>query len=216
MVIGVVHESNSCGVFKILKYTNSTNVKLQFTSTGFITTKTACNIRAGRVKDPNHPTVCGVGYLGSGNHTITKDKIAYNTWTNMLKRCYSGNYPSYLGCTVIREWYCFQNFANWFYDNYTVGYHLDKDIIGTGKEYSPANCRFVSQGDNTKHAKGTLGRSWVLTHISTGVDIVVTTQTTFAKENDLTQVGINALCTGKLKTSQGYKLKEVINKETQC
>jgi hypothetical protein len=213
MVVGTIHESNKCGTFEILEYTNCNNITVQFTTTGFITTKTADQVRRGQVKDYYHPTVAGVGYLGKGPYTCTKDKRAYQTWVNMIKRCYSSSYqyknPTYRGCTVNKKWHCFQDFAPWFYSNYIEGYHLDKDIIGTGKEYSPSNCIFVTQEDNMKHAMGTFGVSWVLTNISTGEDITITSQSGFAKEQGLGTSSVNKLCSGKLQASQGFKLKEV-------
>lgn len=213
MVKGTEFESTNYGVFKVIEYINSRNIKVQFTATGYITIAHASSIRRGQVKDYYHPIVEGVGYLGKGDYNPTRDKKAYNTWRSMFTRCYSSKslirYPNYRGCTVVREWHCFQDFAPWFYANYIDGYHLDKDIIGTSKEYSPSNCIFVAVEDNTKKAKGTLGTVWVLTSIG-GEEVVVNNQATFAEENGLDRGNLSKLCAGKVRTCKGFKLKEVI------
>ena len=210
MVKGTKFESTNFGSFKILEYTNAKCVLIEFMATGFITTTQSVHIRTGKVKDPYTPNVEGVGYLGRGEYTTAKDKKAYQTWKSMFVRCYSHDYhssASYEGCTVAREWHCFQDFATWFYSNFIEGYHLDKDIIGTGKEYSPDTCIFVTPEDNYRHAQGTLYTNWTLTNIATGEDITISNQSAFARENGLENSGIGKLCTGVQKTSQGYKLK---------
>ena len=41
----------------------------------------------------------------------------YQTWTNMLNRCYSIKYQernkTYIGCSVSEEWKTFSNFRSW-------------------------------------------------------------------------------------------------------
>lgn len=104
----------------------------------------------------------GVGYLGVGEH---KAKVAgkmtkkYNTWHNMLRRCYSEKYhslkPTYKDCLVDERWYNFQTFAKWYEENYVEGYTLDKDILIKGnKVYSPETCCFVPIEINTLFVKG--------------------------------------------------------------
>ena len=57
-------------------------------------------------------------------------------------------------CTVDERWHNFQNFAEWYYDNYIEGYHLDKDILFKGnKIYSPETCCFVPQEINKLFTK---------------------------------------------------------------
>lgn len=103
----------------------------------------------------------GVGYLGEGDYTYRingKETLTHIMWRDMLKRCYSEKYhekkPSYIGCTVDKEWHNFQVFAKWFDENYyevegqTI--NLDKDILNKGnKIYSSNNCVFVPQNINT-------------------------------------------------------------------
>jgi hypothetical protein len=82
-----------------------------------------------------------------------RNTMAYETWRNMLHRCYNDKYlqknPSYIGCEVIDEWKTFSVFKKWFNDNYINGYQLDKDLLGNGRLYSPSTCCFIPKKINT-------------------------------------------------------------------
>lgn len=71
----------------------------------------------------------------------------YEKWKLMLERCYSSKYqdrrPSYIGCEVCDDWKFFSSFREWMSSQAWVGRHLDKDLIGTGKLYSPDDCVFL-------------------------------------------------------------------------
>lgn len=94
--------------------------------------------------------ICNVGtndYKGSTSVNGKRIK-SYQTWMNMLERCYSVKQqikrPTYVECYVCDEWLSFSNFKVWFDNNYVEGFHLDKDILVEGnKVYSPEFCRFV-------------------------------------------------------------------------
>ena len=72
------------------------------------------SVKKGKIKNPYHPRVYGIGYIGQGKYTSKNTKI-YSTWNNMLSRSYSENchknQPTYKNVTVCEEWYNFQNFA---------------------------------------------------------------------------------------------------------
>ena len=78
----------------------------------------------------------------------------YQTWGNMLKRCYSSKFQNecktYIGCTVDKRWHKFTEFRNWmelqnWHDN-----DLDKDILFPGnKIYSPETCIFIPHSLNS-------------------------------------------------------------------
>lgn len=73
---------------------------------------------------------------------------SYRRWKNMLKRAYCKDeqrrFPSYIGCTVCKEWLVFSVFDKWLTKNNVEGWHLDKDIKKIGnKEYSPDFCLLV-------------------------------------------------------------------------
>jgi hypothetical protein len=120
-------------------------------------------VAAGRAKDGgfkplNQPSVCGVGYVGHGRYSSGNKKegeklpdviIAY--WHRMLTRCYNpaeilkDGSRNYIFVEVAEPWFCLQNFAEWALSepNWNKSFDLDKDLIGTGSEYSPTNCTFL-------------------------------------------------------------------------
>lgn len=119
----------------------------------------------GGVKCPYERSVYGVGYFGNGEYKAWengKNTRIYNTWYDMLKRCYDKEYhkkqPTYKNCTVCDEWLNFQNFARWYEENY---YEiegevmcLDKDILfKSNKIYSPETCVIVPQAINKLFTK---------------------------------------------------------------
>lgn len=70
----------------------------------------------------------------------------YQTWRNMLQRCYCEKYhemrPTYRDCEVCSEWKSFMAFKAWMETQDWEGKQLDKDLIGD-KLYSPETCCFV-------------------------------------------------------------------------
>jgi len=77
----------------------------------------------------------------------------YQTWSNMLLRCYSDRYhqknTTYIGCSVCDEWLHFSNFKKWMENQDWQDKDLDKDIIVPGnKIYSPETCCFIQQSLN--------------------------------------------------------------------
>ena len=77
---------------------------------------------------------------------------------SMLTRCYSSSYKeiskTYQDVRCCDEWLMFSNFKRWaesYEKEYSVDVAslcLDKDIINSGKIYSPTNCVFVNQQTN--------------------------------------------------------------------
>lgn len=96
----------------------------------------------------------------------------YQTWTNMLSRCYSvktqDRQPTYQGCSVTEEWYTFSHFRAWMEKQDFEGKQLDKDLLFEGnKLYSPDTCVFVTQTVNlftndygAKRGKWLIGVYW--------------------------------------------------------
>lgn len=77
----------------------------------------------------------------------------YRSWKQMLRRCYSKKWcaraPSYIGCSVTKEWHSFMAFRNWMSKQNWHGKQLDKDIIEPkNKVYGPETCMFVPQHIN--------------------------------------------------------------------
>ncbi len=117
------------------------------------------DIKNGKIKNPFHPTIHGIGYYGLGKYTANYK--SYEVWRGILNRAYNQKYSekinTYKDVTVCEEWHNFQNFAKWFEENYKPhmeGWHLDKDILVRGnKTYSPETCCFVPQEINILFTK---------------------------------------------------------------
>jgi hypothetical protein len=144
--IGGKYINNKGEYFTVIDYINVNNCTVRFDDGTIVENIFYNTIKRGAVKNPNTPTVYGVGYFGQGKYSKTR-KI-YSTWISMLQRCYSVNRlkenPSYVDIFVCKEWKCFQKFAEWYTNNYKEGFHLDKDIlVKNNKIYSPETCCFV-------------------------------------------------------------------------
>lgn len=137
---------------EVIKYESAKKVTIRFLDDfGYELTTDADSLKKIGFKNPYHPTVCGVGYLGHGKHPAKvkgKDTTAYQRWNSMLSRCYEngpGRYEPYIGCSVCPEWLNFQNFAEWHSKQpFIEGTQIDKDILKkNNRVYSPENCRLV-------------------------------------------------------------------------
>lgn len=116
--------------------------------------------------------VCGVG-VNDADYAVSKSKCEegrkvrcpyYQTWQNMLKRCYGGDLrlKTYNGCEVCEEWLRFSNFRSWMREQQWIEFdgtdecnivrkQLDKDLLSGGKRgklYSPDTCAFITSGLN--------------------------------------------------------------------
>lgn len=132
-----------------------TRLKIQFKNTGTVKSVAAKEIRSCSIKDEYHPTVAGVGYIGRGSYASKgKDIVCYQTWLDMLKRCYKPKTKqtakNYADICVWEGWYNYQVFAAWFYEYHIEGYRLDKDLKVFGsKIYSPETCAFIPEKLNS-------------------------------------------------------------------
>lgn len=155
---GDCFNTNEGYVVEVIEYINHKEVIIRFDN-GIQKSVQAGHLQRGVVKNPLHPSVCGVGYVGDGPHLVSVDRKAtktYDTWAKMIKRCYDTKcqerQPTYQGCSVCEEWHNFQNFAEWYYRQPNAnkkGFALDKDLITAGnKQYSPENCSLVPQRIN--------------------------------------------------------------------
>lgn len=145
---------------KIIRYVNSADLTVEFQDEYKFQTNATYNNFIRGIKNPYDISVSTRGYIGEGKHLSKIDDIVtpiYANWRNMLKRCYdeSDRYlnPAYENCEVCKEWYNFQNFAQWYDENfYDCGegrMHIDKDIlVKNNKIYSPETCIFVPQRIN--------------------------------------------------------------------
>lgn len=77
----------------------------------------------------------------------------HQTWSSILRRCYSlylhKRLPTYVGCEIHPDWVSFMGFRDWMLSQDWEGKHLDKDLIFRGnKLYGPDTCVFLSQSLN--------------------------------------------------------------------
>ena len=157
---------------KIIKCDEYSDIVVEFQDKHKTIVHTNYNsFKNGIVKNPYHPSVFGIGYLGQGKYKSrgedgNKTK-AYSYWQRILERCYNpyfiNEHLTYIDCFVCDEWHNFQNFAEWFYKHYyeieNERMELDKDILFKGnKVYSPKTCIFVPQRINVLFTKNDTNR----------------------------------------------------------
>lgn len=159
---GEKYTTNEGYEVEITEYKGAMSVEVRFNN-GYKTRTDFGTIKKGKVKNPYHKSLFGVGYFGVGcykcriNNKLTK---SYKCWSSMLQRCYDEKWkegsPTYKDCFVVEEWHNFQVFSEWFYKNYVEGWALDKDILVKGnKIYSPETCCFVPTEINLQFTKRT-------------------------------------------------------------
>lgn len=148
------------GEYRVVSVIDGNNFIVRFND-GFEKLAQRKEVVNGVIKNPYHPHVCGVGFVGQGEFTCKgKDganTTEYEVWNGLFKRCYNKKRqemmtPSYAGCTVHADWHNFQKFAKWFtsHPNYGKGYALDKDLTILGnKEYSEEACYLVPVAINS-------------------------------------------------------------------
>ena len=166
--VGKVCKSLNSGDFKILKYNNKKNVKIQFLNTGFEVVVELGHIRDGGVKDRYAPSVFGVGVSGT-KYPITINGVKtkeYGLWVRMLERCYSDAYqkkqPTYIPCKVSDKFKSYEYFYEWCHRQVgfaNLRWHLDKDLLVKGnKIYSENTCVFIPAEINSVLTKCTASR----------------------------------------------------------
>lgn len=170
LTIGTSFATNEGGRVVVIDFSTSEDVTIQHVDAyGHITKTSLHNLNNGQIKNPFHPSVHNVGYIGVGIYKVSSSGIKtveYNTWLSMLARCYGSNrivhYPSYIAATVCPEWHNFQVFAKWYCEQpqYNCGYELDKDILYPGNTvYSPNTCCLVPKHINNLISTQKIGSS---------------------------------------------------------
>lgn len=213
MDIGCVHSTNNYGDVEIIGYENSYNVSARFVSDGTVVVTSANHIRNGRVKNPHHPSVCGVGFIGTGRYTANRGSKAYEKWIGMIRRCYAtdshANFRTYRDVSVCEEWHNFQNFAEWFelnYPNDGNSYDIDKDDLSSNEKiYSPDTCKFISHSENMEisHAKKFSFKS------PQGLVVDVVNLRRFCRENNLCNGEMSKVANGKALQHKGWMAHEI-------
>lgn len=166
--LGEEHVSNQGCLMKIIKYNNANNIVVEFQDKYKAKVFSAYKeFSKGNIKNPYHPSVCGVGMIGikypaKVNGCNTRE---YNTWQNMIHRCYDkkieNRQPTYKDINCCDEWLLFENFYEWLheqdnFDKWLSGerWAIDKDILfKRNKIYSPDTCCLIPQNVNCLFTK---------------------------------------------------------------
>ena len=113
---------------------------------------------------------CGC-FNANRTHGLSNHRM-YDTWLNMLDRCYNKNSKRFndyggRGIKVCGEWLDIKNFVDWVDNksNWEEGLTLDR--IDNDKGYSPDNCTFstktiqsINQRKRSTNTSGYVGVSW--------------------------------------------------------
>lgn len=206
--IGAICKSNSHGDFKILseqKRGRSIVYTVQFIVTGTICEAQRYAVHMGSVRDPYAKIILGRACLGRARVMTDYEKYMYNTWQNMLRRCYDEtrhNYSSYglRGCTVCDRWLCFEHFLedivtlpNYNEQKILAGeLVLDKDELNSGaKQYSPEFCQWVTKEHNAElRDTSTYTKRY---NIYTKNDVLLYSQVTLKEAAELTGYQLKTL-----------------------
>jgi len=173
--VGDIFHTRFNGDIQVVDYISCSKILIKFINTGNTKFAEAGNIRKGTVKSNYIESIYETGFLGDGYYNWSKNKDAYIVWHLMLDRCYGSVPKAYKDCYVNYYWHNFQNFAPWYYDNYKIDYHLDKDlVVFENKEYSPSKCIFIPREINSffhiKESNNILGVSFRDNSIITRID----------------------------------------------
>lgn len=212
--IGQRFVSNEGYVFVIVEYNGSNDVLVEFQDEfkARIHTKYR-HCKECTIKNPYHPSVYGVGCLGVGDFkTKVNGKVTreYALWHRMLKRCYSGKYPTYKGCKVCDRWLVYTNFLEdlpliegyeLWRDNPNQRIALDKDIKQVGMEnkvYSLETVKFVTCSENVIEMNERNTTKVVCVETKQVFDSIKEAKQWLGKGN------INTCLTGKIKSAGGH------------
>ena len=161
--LGMEKYNNQGYLMKIVKYNSSSNIMVEFQDEYKCKIQsTWTHFQSGLIHNPSHPNKYG-GILGNKYSMKCNGKPSkeYNTWVNMLIRCYDKTtkikHPKYKDVTCCKEWLYYPNFYEWIHkqENFEVWKELslsalDKDILIKGnKVYGPDTCCLVPQYINS-------------------------------------------------------------------
>lgn len=241
---GSIWKSNNCGQFKIIGKTNKYRIDkrgykeyryylCEFIDSTVVEAKTS-EIKLGKVRNPNYPSICNRGYLGEGewkfyiNQKATKE---YSLFRGILNRCYNPKATHYKeyggeGITLDKKLFNFQKFCNMIihlpnYDKWKNDkdntWELDKDILCEKlniypKIYSKNTCMFVLQKDNMseRNKRASITGDTYIGISPNNIIYEFTNIRQFAREHNLYNGHIGRCIKGKANHHKGwtFKIKE--------
>ena len=233
-------ESNNCGEFEIIEKTDRHCVDkrgykeykyylCKFKDNTIVEARNS-EIKIGKVRNPNHPSLCNIGYLGEGKWEFYINQIAtkeYSLFRNIIERCYNPKYTSYInyggvGITLEKELHNFQKFCNMIsqlsnynkWKNNKGNWELDKDELCEElnihpKIYSKNTCKFILQKDNiSERNKRVSTTGLVYIGISPNeIEYEFTNIREFAKKHNLYDTHIGKCIKGEAKQHKGWIFK---------
>jgi len=92
--VGEKHITNEGYEIEIIEYFGVFNCTIKFNdyNSTILKDKVYDAIKSGRIKNPYHKSLYGVGYIGQGIYSSKNNVKIYRTWSNILKRCYDKTY----------------------------------------------------------------------------------------------------------------------------
>jgi thymidylate synthase len=164
----------------------------------------------------NHKTF---GFGNKGETKGVKKHPLFQTWCNMISRCYNYNDPNFhkyggKGVYVSDDWLFFDKFKEDVKTllNYDLkeknpdDYQLDKDYLDE-KYYSKETCVWLNKNKNS-----TLYSKNIIYMISNGHETITTDNIEgTAKKLNIEPTNLNRVCNGKRKTAGGWFLVNRIN-----
>ncbi len=174
------------------------------------------------IRNPYHPTICDVGFIGEGIYNKSNYPHIYEVWRGMLRRCYDNKrqiiQPTYKGCAVCEEWHNFQNFAKWYEEHYYEiegqRMHLDKDILVKGnKIYSPQTCIIVPQTINSLFIKSDKirGEYPIGVHLDVGDNKLIVQMNTYDASTNQRKY----ICLARCEINEPFKAFFIYKKEKE-
>ena len=193
--IGEEHINKQGLRLTITNYKNSSDIDVVFDDGYSIKHRGYSSFIKGKIVHPYYSNNEWGGHLGEGKYNFVDYKSIYRRWSGMMKRCYSTKeqslHPTYMGCTVCKEWHNFQNYAKWYEENIwecDEKLEVDKDILIKGnKIYSPETCVFTTKYINTLFTKSNNMRG------DTPIGVIKSSNTTYmarlSKKNNGVSLG---------------------------
>lgn len=165
---------------------------------------------------------CGCQWLeAQGARTRTHGESGsrlYKVWSDMHSRCNNPNIDSYKyyggrGIKICPEWFSYEAFMDWAMSN---GYDPDSqhrectlDRIDNDGDYEPSNCRWVSHSVQMRNRRYYRNPRFfrAVELISDDGSVLGSYQSIVdaSEETGCTQNGIQAVCSGRQKTTSGMR-----------